>query len=165
MFFFIRHGHIRLLCTKLQKKNLRRKAIKGLQITRETDYAIRTVLYLSAQNNYTAKAEDISKQMQIPKSFLMKILKQLDRAGLVILKRGVTGGVTLSKNPEKITLYDVIVAIEKTVALNRCVINKRICGLVSHCPVHPVWFKIKDRLIQELKEINFAKVLAQETVS
>jgi len=136
-----------------------------LQITRQTDYAIRTVLCLSKKENYTAKAEDISKEMQIPKNFLMKILKQLERSGLLNLKRGATGGVKLLRKPEEITLYDVIVAMEKTVVLNRCVINKKICGLVSQCPVHPVWFKVKDKLIEALKEINFSVLLTQGAAS
>jgi len=37
--------------------------------------------------------------MQIPKSFLLKILKKLERKDLVKLKRGVTGGITLLKSP------------------------------------------------------------------
>jgi len=156
LFFSIRHGHIKLLCIKLQKKNLRRKAIKGLQITRETDYAIRTILFLSRRDKYTAIADDISKNMQIPKSFLLKILKKLERKDLVKLKRGVTGGITLLKSPREINLYDVIVAMEKTVAFNRCAINSKICSLSSHCPVHPLWIKLSKKIIQALKEINFS---------
>ncbi|MCX7988285.1 MAG: Rrf2 family transcriptional regulator [Thermodesulfovibrio sp.] len=156
--FSIRHGHIKLSCIKLLKKNSRRKAIKGLQITRETDYAIRTVLYLSGKEEYFAKAEDIAKEMEIPKSFLRKILKQLEKAELLHLKRGVSGGIKLLRNPAEITLYDVIVAMEKTLALNRCVINEKICGLMPKCPVHPVWFKIRERLIQALKDIKFQEL-------
>ncbi|MGB9935295.1 RrF2 family transcriptional regulator [Thermodesulfovibrio yellowstonii] len=164
LLFFIRHGHIKHSCIKLQKKSLRRKAIKGLLITRETDYAIRTVLYLSSKKDYSARAEEISQQMQIPKSFLRKILKQLEKVGLVQLKRGVSGGIKLLREPVEITLFDVIVAMEKAVALNRCVINDKICGLISHCPVHPVWFKVRERLIQALQEIKFQE-LAKGTAS
>jgi len=114
------------------------------------------VLYVSRKESYTAKAEDISKEMQIPKIFLMKILKQLQKAGLLKLKRGVSGGVTLAKKPAEVTLYDVILATEKAVALNRCVIKKGVCGLVSQCPIHPVWLKVRKRLIEDLKEINFS---------
>ncbi|HQA04389.1 MAG TPA: Rrf2 family transcriptional regulator [Thermodesulfovibrio thiophilus] len=133
-------------------------------MTRETDYAIRTVLYLSGRENYFAKAEDISKTMDIPKSFLRKILKQLEKQGLLRIKRGVSGGITLIKKPEEITLYDTIIAVEKNVALNRCVVNKTVCGFSSQCPVHPVWFKLRDGLIKALKEINFSGLISQGTV-
>lgn len=122
------------------------------------------MLYLSSKKDYSARAEEISQQMQIPKSFLRKILKQLEKVGLVQLKRGVSGGIKLLREPVEITLFDVIVAMEKAVALNRCVINDKICGLISHCPVHPVWFKVRERLIQALQEIKFQE-LAKGTAS
>lgn len=107
---------------------------------------------------YFAKADEISKNMHIPKSFLMKILKKLEKAGLVQLKRGVTGGIRLKKKPVELSLYDIIVAMENKVVLNRCVNNKKICSLVSKCPIHPVWFKIRDRFIESLKEITFEEL-------
>ncbi|GAB6183054.1 hypothetical protein JCM13991_07950 [Thermodesulfovibrio hydrogeniphilus] len=118
------------------------------------------MLYLSkkAKENATAIAEEIAKEMQIPMSFLRKILKKLEKAGLLQIKRGVSGGIKLLKLPHEITLYDVIVAMEKEIALNRCVTSKKTCGLSKFCPVHPVWFKVKARLIEALKEINFAQL-------
>lgn len=93
--------------------------------------------------------------MQIPKTFLHKIVKRLERSGIVKLKRGVNGGVGLLKAPSEITLYDVVVAMEKNLPLNRCVENSNICNLLQECPVHPVWHRIRVKLIDELKEINF----------
>ncbi|MCS7163478.1 MAG: Rrf2 family transcriptional regulator [Thermodesulfovibrio sp.] len=164
-FFSIRHGPIRLSCIRLPKKNSRRRAIKGLQITRETDYAIRTLLYLSGKKEYFAKAEDIAERMQIPKSFLMKILKRLEKANLVTLKRGVSGGIRLLKNPIEITLYDVLVAMEKNIILNRCLINEKVCGVIPQCPVHDVWFKIRQKIIEALKEFNFQDLAKKGTAS
>lgn len=123
------------------------------------------MLYLSGTKDYYARAEDIAQDMKIPKSFLRKILKQLERFGLVQLKRGISGGIKLLRTPEDITLYDVIVAMEKTVALNRCVINEKICELMSHCPVHPVWFTVREKLIEALKEIKFKELAIKGAIS
>lgn len=101
--------------------------------------------------------------MQIPKSFLRKILKQLEKEGLIQLKRGIKGGIRLLNEPKEITLFDVIVAMEKIVALNRCIINDKICGLISQCPVHPVWFKVRQKLIQVLQEIKFHELAMRGT--
>lgn len=101
--------------------------------------------------------------MNIPKSFLRKILKQLERAELVKLKRGVSGGIKLVKNPIELSLYDIIIVMEKTIALNRCIINRKICSLVSNCPVHPVWFKIRNKLIEALKEVKFKELAMKGT--
>ncbi len=131
-----------------------------MEITKETDYAIRAVLYLSkkAKENATAIAEEVAKEMEVPISFLRKILKKLEKAGLLQIKRGVSGGIKLSKMPRDITLYDVIVAMEKEIALNRCLTNNKICGLSESCPVHSVWSNIRAKLILALKETNFAQL-------
>lgn len=110
---------------------------------------------MAKKEEYWATADEISSQMDIPKTFLHKIVKRLERSGIVKLKRGVKGGIGLLKNPRDITLYDVIIAVEKNLPLNRCVENRNICKLLEECPVHPVWHKIRVRLIDELKEINF----------
>lgn len=123
------------------------------------------MLYLSGKKDHYARAEDIAQNMQIPKSFLRKILKQLEKAGLIQLKRGVSGGIKLLRNPGEITLFDVIIAMEKTVALNRCVINDKICGLLSHCPVHPVWFTVREKLIQALQDIKFQELATKGAAS
>lgn len=96
--------------------------------------------------------------MAVPRAFLLKIIKRLESSGLVKLKRGVKGGIGLVKNPEDITLYDVVIAMEKALPINRCVENSSICNLLTDCPVHPVWQKIRGRLIDELKEINFLQL-------
>lgn len=93
--------------------------------------------------------------MDVPKNFLHKIVKRLESSGIVKLKRGVKGGIGLLKNPRDITLYDVIIAMEKNLPLNRCIEDRKICNLLQECPVHPVWHRIRGRLIDELKEINF----------
>lgn len=95
----------------------------------------------------------------------MKILKQLEKVEFLKLKRGVSGGITLLKSPREINLYDVIVAMEKNVALNRCVVNNKICGLATHCPVHPVWFKLREKLIQALKEIDFSLLVKDKEIA
>jgi len=100
--------------------------------------------------------------MQIPVDFLRKILKRLEEKGFIKLKRGVGGGIKLLKNPDEITLYDVIVAIEGIVGLNRCVIDKSTCGLVPHCPAHPLWVKLREKFVRSLKEINFYSIISKQ---
>jgi Rrf2 family protein len=120
------------------------------------------MLYLSREENHIFKSEDISKKMLIPQDFLRKILKRLEKKGLIKIKRGVGGGIKLSRKPEKITLYDVVEAIEDTVALNRCVINKSTCRLVSNCPAHPVWMKLRKEIVNSLKEIDFRNIISKK---
>lgn len=130
-----------------------------MQITRETDYAIRCVLYLSYLPDNVTMLDEIAKERKIPKSFLAKILQKLARAKIVKSFRGIKGGFRLAKKPREITLLDVIEVIEGPVAMNKCAINKKICSLSNSCSVHPVWVEIRKDVEKRLRQQNFEKLI------
>ncbi len=129
-----------------------------MEITRETDYAIRCILYLSGKPEEINMIDVIAREMQIPKSFLAKILQKLARASLVKSFRGVKGGFQLARLPEEISLLDVMEAIEGEVSLNVCALDRTLCGRSKTCPVHPVWVEIGKDFRKILKKYNFARL-------
>jgi Rrf2 family protein len=131
-----------------------------MQIKRETDYAIRCVFYLCGlQGDDIAMADEISSAMDIPKSFTAKILQKLTRAGIVTSFQGVKGGFKISKEPDQISLLDVIVVIEGPLALNVCIDNEKACGLSRKCKVHPFWFKIRSGVENVFRDLTFDQFL------
>jgi Rrf2 family protein len=131
-----------------------------VQITKETDYAIRCVHYLSSHWGSVTMIGEIAKKMCIPKSFLAKILQKLSRAEIVRSYRGINGGFELTRSPENITLLDVIESIEGPVAMNSCAIEKKICRFSGTCSVHPVWIEIRAKVESILREKNFANLVS-----
>jgi len=131
-----------------------------MQITRETDYAIRCVLYLSESPERVVMVDEIAKAKSVPKSFLAKILQKLARAKIVKSFRGVNGGFKLARNPKEISLLDVIKAIEGPVAMNRCAVDSRMCNFSKTCSVHPVWVKIRKEVEGQLRSYKFATFIA-----
>ncbi len=131
-----------------------------MRITRETDYAIRAVLYLSEKSNKSISVTELHEKLDIPKTFLAKILQKLNRIGILESSRGVSGGFKLAKPPSKISLYDVVHAIQGEVIVNQCAVDGEICSRKEICSVHPVWRKIEAMIIRELKTVNFS-TLAQ----
>jgi Rrf2 family protein len=129
-----------------------------MQITRETDYAIRCVDYLSDKWGSVTMVDEISREKCVPKSFLAKILQKLTKASLVRSYRGVKGGFELTRQPKDITLLDVIEAIQGPVAMNMCALDEKTCGFSSSCAVHPVWVEIRREVEKILKKNNFAKL-------
>ncbi len=129
-----------------------------MEITRETDYAIRCILYLSDRKGEISMVEDIAKEMQIPKSFLAKIVQKLARASLVKSFRGVKGGFQLDRPSREISLLDVIEAIEGDVSMNVCALDRTLCGRSKDCPAHPVWVDIRKDFRKILKKYNFARL-------
>jgi Rrf2 family protein len=130
-----------------------------MQITRETDYAIRCVHFLSSREDGTLIVDKIAEQMCIPKTFLAKILQKLVKAGIVKSFRGAKGGCQLTRKPADITLLDVVEAIQGPVAMNACALDSSVCGLSSKCAVHPVWVEVRKEVETILRKKNFAEFL------
>ncbi len=133
-----------------------------MYVTREADYAIRCVLYLSKEPGWIASAKEISESMDVPRSFLAKILQRLSKKGLVTSIRGMKGGFQLAKRPKVISLLEVIEAIQGPSAISACAIDRRICGRSRICAVHPIWVEIRKEVEKRLEREKFAKLVRGE---
>lgn len=127
-----------------------------MQITRQADYALRTIIYLSRlAPDEKAPTSIIAKKQHIPSSFLAKIISQLSVAGLIHTARGAHGGVSLAKNPKEISVLEVIEAIDGPVMLNECTTNPGICPFTDDCPMRVVWCDARKDLLEKLETITF----------
>lgn len=129
-----------------------------MQITRQADYAVRAMIYLSELGpERRAATSQIAQDKQIPPSFLAKIVSQLSVAGLLQTSRGARGGVSLAKSPEKISLLEVVEAIDGPILLNECVADASACTFGDSCPMKPVWCDAQAELVTRLSSTNFAQ--------
>ncbi|MEO0254067.1 MAG: Rrf2 family transcriptional regulator [candidate division WOR-3 bacterium] len=129
-----------------------------MRIKRETDYAIRIVLYMSQNNKKIYSVKEISQKTLIPKEFLSKIIQKLKKNRILKSIRGIKGGYSLIKKPEEISLLDIILIFEKSLAMNICAVEKRYCNLSNICSVHPIWIEIRKYVEKKLKKENFYKL-------
>ncbi len=137
-----------------------------MQITRQADYAIRAVLYISRlEANQRAATWQIAQEQHIPSSFLAKIVSQLSIAGLLQTTRGARGGVMLAKPAEAITLLDVVEAIDGPIELNECVNTQNTCEVGENCPLRATWCSAQDDLVRRLRNANFAQFAIEQVVS
>ena len=130
-----------------------------MQITRQADYAIRAVRYLSRPGNtQRASTSTVAREMKIPPSFLAKIISQLSIAGLLHTSRGAKGGVSLARNSKDISLLDVVEAIDGPILLNECVGDPDGCQFSDECAMHPIWKEAQEGLVKRLGETTFASL-------
>ncbi|HAM53201.1 MAG TPA: Rrf2 family transcriptional regulator [Nitrospiraceae bacterium] len=135
-----------------------------MTITRETDYAVRCVLYLAKNVGSIMVVDSIAGDAGIPKSFLAKILQKLAKAGIVKSTRGVKGGFQLAKEPDELSLMCVIEAIQGHPALNICVLDSKKCSRSCFCSIHPVWMDIQGEIEKKLDRYSISG-LAKEEIS
>ncbi len=131
-----------------------------MQITRQADYALRTVLHLArlAQDE-RASTSQIAREQRIPSSFLAKIISQLTIAGFLQTARGARGGVSLACSPDDVTMLQVIEAIDGPIWLNLCLSDPTNCPFGDNCPIRSVWCDVQADLIERLKKTTFGELL------
>jgi len=127
-----------------------------MQLTREGDYGIRSVLYLARQPyKKISFVTEISEEYKIPRSFLAKILQKLVKAKIVRSYRGVKGGFSLARQAKDISVLDVLEAIEGRLSMNICLADKKKCDFSRHCPIHGVWENVQLKVTDVLKKSTF----------
>jgi Rrf2 family protein len=132
-----------------------------MQITRQTEYAIRTALELATVSaGEFIQTRSISERHNIPEVFLKKTIQLLSRAGLVITQRGSQGGVRLAKPANEINLADILVAIEGPLALNVCLAENYQCPNRPTCRVNRIIVRAQAALVKELTRETLADIIA-----
>ena len=130
-----------------------------MQITRQADYAVRAVYYLTQLGSDSrAATSQIAEDQHIPPSFLAKIISQLSVAGLLHTSRGARGGVSLARDPNEISLLDVVEAIDGPILLNECVSDSGSCDFSDDCPMRPIWCEAQQNLVERLQGTSFAEI-------
>lgn len=130
-----------------------------MQITRQADYALRAMYFLSKLDpNERAATSLIADEQKIPPSFLAKIISQLSIAGLIHTSRGARGGVSLARSPEKISILEVVEAIDGPLSLNECTHSVDGCPFGEDCPLRPVWCEVQVELVDRLRKTTFASL-------
>src|SRR5574337_958947 len=128
-------------------------------ITRETDYAVRTVLYLARNSGRLVSVTEISEGMQIPKTYLAKLLQRLVKHHMLVSSRGASGGFQLARKPSEITLLQIMEIMQGPAVINICAIDSGRCGLSKTCSVHPVWVEIRKEVEKRLSRKTIAALL------
>jgi len=132
-----------------------------MQITRQADYALRAIIFLSKLTaDEKASTSVIAEEKKIPPSFLAKIISQLSIAGIIHTSRGARGGVSLAKPPEDITVLDVIEAIDGPILLNDCTVNPDNCPFSKDCELHDIWTDAREDLVEKLGGVTFARLVS-----
>ena len=129
-------------------------------LTRECDYAIRTVRDLADMQ--MKPVGDICRREQIPRPFAYKILKKLEQAGIVNSFRGASGGYMLAKEPAELTLYDIVMAMDERFFLNECLLPSYNCprNTEGHpCGVHGEMDRLQKALMEALSEKNMTELV------
>lgn len=100
-----------------------------------SEYALRGVVWLAQRKGQTFKLREIAEGTRAAPGYLIKVLQSLAKAGILSTQRGSTGGFSLIRDPETLSVLEVINAVDPIERIRTCPL-----GLQSHgtclCPMH-----------------------------
>src|SRR6478672_321651 len=99
------------------------------------EYALRAVVHLADRAPSPQTTEQIARATLVPKPYLSKVLQGLHVARIVQLKRGIGGGVNLAKPANRMTILDVVNAVEPIRRIRECPLGLKAHG-INLCPLH-----------------------------
>jgi Rrf2 family iron-responsive transcriptional regulator len=108
-----------------------------MRLTRQTSYAIRTLIYCAVNDPNLSRVTDIAKAHAISELFLFKLIKPLVENGLIQTVRGRRGGIRLGRPASEITLLETIRLTEDNFAMAECFEGGDVsCPLVDACDLN-----------------------------
>jgi FeS assembly SUF system regulator len=117
-----------------------------LRISKLTDYATVIMSYLALTPKDVVSAAQIARAVHVSLPTVSKILKILCDGELVISFRGTGGGYQLARPTEKITVAEVVTAIEGKLAMTECCLSEKLCAIDSLCSIKENW-KVINKII------------------
>jgi len=137
-----------------------------MQLTRAADYAVRVMIHLAGlPPGARVTRSELSVAAECPEQFLCKVLQNLTRAGLVISRRGNTGGFELEELHRTASVLEVIEAVEGPIRLNLCLSSDHACTRQGWCPARGVWAEAQSALVEVLRGATIAFLAQQAAVS
>lgn len=135
-----------------------------MKLTTKGRYAVTAMLDLALHyDRGTVTLADIARRQGISLSYLEQLFAKLRRAGLVDSVRGPGGGYNLAAHPSKITVAQIIAAINENIDATRCG-GERNCQGDEACLTHQLWEELSERIYQFLNGITLADLVARPHV-
>lgn len=128
-------------------------------LTKESDYAIRSLLLLAGNQGATLSSKSIAETEKIPLQFLRRILQTLTKAGIIVAREGVNGGVTLARKPDSISLGSIITLFQGDIQFTECLFRKRLCHNRADCVLRHRIMAIEQKVADEFNTTSIGTLL------
>lgn len=137
----------------------------NLTLSRRGDYVVRSAIALARAypTGESRKIREVVAEMEIPQTFASQILADLVKANLATSKSGRDGGYRLARDPEDISLLEVVEAGEGHLRAERCALGEGPCRWDSVCPLHETWIMATEALRESLSTQTLADVAKRDT--
>jgi len=126
------------------------------------EYALRAMSVLAARSPSLMTTEEIADAARIPPAYLSKVLQALRKAGIVLSRRGIGGGVSLAEDSQDVTILEIINAVDPIRRITECPIGLSAHG-VRLCPMHSRLDSALAMVEEAFGDTTLAQLLAEQS--
>lgn len=137
-----------------------------VKLSSRSEYGVRAMVELaSSYGKGPVSLREIASREQIPEKYLEQLFSQLRKAKLISGTRGASGGYMLTREPHRISVGDVMRAVDGPIAVCNCTsehMHEADCDKKEHCAAHPVWAKLQDGIVSILDSTTLSDLVVKQ---
>ena len=134
-------------------------------LSKKSEYGVMALAYLSSlEPGRLASVGEIAKYSDIPREHLAKILSELVKAGLAASLSGPAGGFRLAKPASRLSLADILNALEKKSGLIDCISDEANCKMAERCQIRTPMAQVHRKVNRILEETMLEDLVAKYNV-
>ncbi len=132
-----------------------------MKLSTKSRYGLRILLQIAIDesNKPAVKGKIISEKQEISEAYLEQIMIPLKNSGIVRTIRGCNGGYALNRDPEEITVLDIIELFEGKLELVKCIDDPENCNRCDICLTRGVWERLSETLRREADKITLKNIM------
>lgn len=135
-----------------------------MRLTTKSRYGTRLVLDLAIYGQEKpVSLRDVSERQNISLKYLEQLIRKLKKDGYINSQRGPFGGHMLAKKPERITVGDIVRALEGSAVITDCAEEKeKLCGICNRagdCLSRWVWVEASRAMFDRLDSISISDLM------
>jgi FeS assembly SUF system regulator len=129
-------------------------------LSKLADYGVIIATHLAHGTDRQVNAAQVAEATRLPRATVAKVLKALAHAGIVVGARGAAGGYRLARFPERISVAEVVAAIDGDIGMTQCSVHEPGCERTRFCPTRPHWQRINTAVGEALASVTLADMAA-----
>ncbi|MFA6536997.1 MAG: Rrf2 family transcriptional regulator [Patescibacteria group bacterium] len=129
-----------------------------MKFSTKSEYGLRALSNLDKKGKISVSLAKIAREEGLSLAYLERLFAVLKKADIVISEKGNLGGYRLARSASKISVLEVLEALEGSVLPANCLLRPKTCHCLD-CKVLPVWEKLNKQIRITLQKIKLKEIL------
>src|SRR5450755_5108979 len=136
-----------------------------LRIGKLTDYGTVVLGMLAQEPERHRAAAELAEKTHLSRPTVSKVLKELQRAGMVLSSLGAHGGYRLARRPDQITAAQILDVFEGPIAITECSGAASQCGIERLCRVGGAWQRVNAAIRRALEDVTLHQLAGLDSAA